>query len=180
MITFLLLNILLFVPRLIQISSEPTLLVNTLLAYPTVLVAGVLFGALGCAIAKNKWHFAFPRGGILISLLLNSIGVVFPMVGRWYLDDPQSTKVCRRAMGVQATIEWAGLLLIFCLGGFLLKDNPYVFQCASLVANLLVFRLIPFSPFGSFGGARVWNWNKAAFAGIAAVTLAIILIVVFL
>lgn len=176
LLSFLWVNMLLFAPALLQLISKPDLLLSTSLAYPSLLLASVLFGGIGCLIAGNTWRFSFPRGGMAVSLLLNSFGSVFPMVGRWYLKSSKATAGDRRAMGIQAIVEWIGMLLLFSLGAFLLKENDFLFQCASLSANLLIYHLIPFMPFGAFGGARVWAWSKAAFALLAVVTIAVIIV----
>lgn len=177
LLSFLWVNLVLFLPGLIRLVTRPGQLIPTLLAYPSVLLAGALLGGIGCLVTRNAWRFSFPRGGALISLFLNTLGVVFPMVGRWYLKESQATAQCRRALGLQAAIEWIGLLLIFSLGAFLLKENAYFYHCAAISANLLVYRLIPFMPFGSFGGARVWAWSKIVFAAFAIVTIALIFLV---
>lgn len=177
--SFLLVNLLLFLPRLLQLTARPDELVNTLLAYPAVLALGAVFGALGCLAARGAWRFSFVRGGLLLTLLLSSFGTVFPMVGRWYLKEPQATKESRRALGVQAMVEWVGMLLLFCLGAFLVQQTAFFYHCAAIAANLLVYRLIPFMPFGSFGGGRVWGWNKAAFAALAVATAALLFVVIF-
>lgn len=81
--SFLCVNLLLFLPRLIQLTAQPEQLLSTALAYLAVLFAGVFFGGIGCLVAGGEWRFAFPRGGALLTLLLNAVGVTFPMVGRW-------------------------------------------------------------------------------------------------
>lgn len=82
LLSFLFVNLLLFLPALIRLADRPDRLIYMLLAYPSVLLAGILFGGIGCLAAGGQWHIAFPRGGALLTLLLNSIGAVFPMVGR--------------------------------------------------------------------------------------------------
>lgn len=177
LLSYLWVNVLLFLPGLIQLTAHPDRLIHTLLAYPFVLLSGVLFGGIGCLAAGDAWRFSFTRGGAAITLLLNSLGTAFPMVGRWYLREPRATKACSRAMGVQAAVEWIGMLLLFALGAFPLKDNEFFYRCAALTANLLIYRMIPFMPFCSFGGARVWSWNKLAFALLAAATVLLVFFV---
>ena len=173
LISFLCVNLLLYLPWLLQLIHQPSRLLDTLLAYPFVLLSGVLFGRLGCFAAGDSWHFLFPRSGMFITLLLNTLGGLFPMVGRWYLKDPQPTHECRRSMGVQATIEWVGMLALFTLGAFLLKGDTFFYRCAALTTNLLFYRILPFMP---FGGGRVWNWNKLVFSVLTMVTFVLIFI----
>lgn len=163
---FLGVNVLLILPGFFLHGRSDVFLF--VLAYLSVLLAGVLFGGLGCLAAGGKWYFAFPRCGTLLTLFMNSIGGVFPMTGRWYPRNPQNTKECRRTMGIQAVVEWMGMILIFALGAFLLKDNLFLYRCATIAASLLVYRVILILP---FGGGRVWNWSKLVFAALAAVTI---------
>lgn len=75
-------------------------------------------------------------------------------------------------MGLEAAFEWVGLMALFALGAYLYKDSGFLYQCAALSANLLVYRVLAFMP---FGGGRVWGWNKAAFAVFAVATAGLIL-----
>ena len=174
LVSFLCMNLFLFLPWLIKLINQPNQFLAALLAYPSVLLVGVLFGGIGCLMTGGSWHFSFPRSGTLLTLLINIFGGLFPMVGRWYLEDPQATKQCRHSMGVQAAIEWAGMMVLFTLGTYLFKENAFLNYCTALTAQLLLYRMLPFLP---FGGGRVWSWNKIVFSSFAIATITLIFIV---
>ncbi len=152
--TFLWVNIVLFTPAFFRFASEPGRIPAYLLAYLLALAAGVL-----------------ARGGALIPPLINAMGGAFPMLGRWYLTDVRATPECRRALGIQAAVEWIGMTGLFALGAFALRANTLLYQSAVFTLNLLLYRLIPVLPFGHFGGTRVWEWSKIVFAILAVSTL---------
>lgn len=175
--SFLLVNLLLFVPGLLRAAGTPGLPVTRLLAYVAVLLVGVIFGGVGAALAGQSWRFGFPRGGALLPIICSAIGGVFPMVGRWYLKNPAPDEPSRRAMGVQATVEWLGLIALLAAYAVFRPGDSFVYQCASIAVNLLLFHVIPFMPFGAFGGARVYAWSKAAYALLAAASVALLFLV---
>ena len=172
---FLCVNLLLFLPRLAWVTRQPGQIALALSAYLFVLAAGILFGGAGCLVAGGRWRVSFPRGGALLTPLLNSVGAVFPMVGHWVPESPQATRESRRALGVQAAVEWVGMLALFALGALLLGGNRFFQLSATFAASLLVYRVLFFMP---FGGGRVWRWSKPVFSVLACISLGLIAVIV--
>ena len=161
---FFLLNALLLVPWLVRLLvSNPAQLLPAFGAMVCVMAAGVVAGGLGCLLAGRRWRFRLVRGGILLSLLLFTLGTFFPVLGRWYPARYEATPGFRRAMGVQATVEWCVYLLLF-VAASLFFDGLFWHVVRSGLFCLLLYHILAFYPLAHFGGGRVWAWNKGVYA----------------
>lgn len=144
-------------------------------AYVAMLLGCVLFGFLGTKFTKERWHFRMNSGGAVISAFATAIGGLYPMIGNWYPEKYEKKKEFKKAMGVVAACEW-GFVIFAALAGFILRKNHVFFAIIASVGTVfLLYRMIVLYPFESYGGNRVYRWNKGVFAAFFAVSGAIIL-----
>ena len=94
------------------------------------------------------------------------------MSANWYPLRYENTPQFRRDMAMPSIASW---LFLFVFGGTVATLWPFL---GLFVQVLLIFRcLILFEPFKSYGGQRVYDWNKAVFGLFAAVSVVLILFV---
>ena len=145
-------------------------------AYATLLAGGVIFGYIGTLFSNYKWKFRLNSCGGVIVALVNMVAV-FPLIGNWYPTKYENTDAFKKAMGLSALCEWLFMLCITIAASTLQSQYilfKYLFQLGSA---FLMFRIIAIYPFESFGGRRVYHWNKWLYSilGILSI-LAIILL----
>lgn len=144
-------------------------------AYVACLLLTAALGFLGTRLSAGRgWRFRHTNGGALVCALVN-LGGAYPMVGNWYPRDYEKTAAFRRDMGRAALAEWAGLLLAFVALAAVRPGGPFFQYAAQVCGMFLIYRLMPLYPFESYGGGRVFRWNRWVFAVMAAATAAALL-----
>lgn len=144
-------------------------------AYAILLVGGVIFGYLGTLCSKRKWQFRLNSCGAIIIVLIN-IGGAFPMIGNWYPNTYENTDTFKRDMGLNALCEWLFMLCITIAAAIFQSQHilfQYLFQLGSA---FLIFRVIAVYPFESFGGRRVYLWNKWLYAVLGILSISVIIL----
>ena len=146
-------NLLLFCIVLLRIQK----IVTALAAYGVILAGGIFIGYFTTMFSKRQWHFRLNNGGGLICALVNFIGV-YPMVGNWYPDRYENTESFRKEMGINGLAGWI-FVLVLSLAPFF---SRHVFaRYVGLISSiLLIYRILAFYPFESFGGGRVYRWKR--------------------
>lgn len=158
-LSYIIFNLIFFMIVAIRFES----FVTALLAMSIILIGAVLAGFMGTLFSKQNWHFRLNNGGFAITLITALSGGILPLVGNWYPDIYQKDLDFKRSLAVVAICKWLFLIGIGSVG-FLPFDLPQVVGFMNFIAsNLLVFYCIPFYPFESFAGGRVWQWNKLAY-----------------
>ena len=170
MLAFVLANALLFPIALLGgTGSAGTLFA----AYLLMLFAWVAGDFVGSRFSGRGWRFRFNNGGGLVCALAN-LGALYPMIGAWYPERYEKTAGFRRDMGITALGGWLAILGITAfsvLGG---ADRAFVRLLGQIGAMFLIYRMLPFYPFESFGGRRVYDWNRWVFGGMALISLAVV------
>lgn len=171
-LSFLLANFLLILPVAGYWRENPRLID---MAFLLVLLFGVISDYIGTKFSTHRsWEFRFNNGGGFICLVIN-LSSVLPMLGNWYPQKYEKTKMFYKDMGITALTGWISLLTlvgILAFGGIHHSFARYVWQIGAI---LLFYRIIPFYPFESFGGRRVYDWNKWIYAVMTIITLAVII-----
>lgn len=183
-LSYLLTNAFLLLIAMLMVANNTFLLPA---AYLTVLLTGILSGLIGTRLSyRRNWKFRFNNGGALICALVH-LGSLFPMVGNWYPEHYEKAREFRRDMGITALTDWITLLIITVLSAFLSVTYQHsggihaFLRCTAQIGTyLLIYRIIPFYPFESFGGRRVLEWNKWIYAGMTLCSLALILLPSFI
>jgi len=158
-VLFALVNAVLFIP--VFMTSRYIHL--ALAIFLSVFIGQVFFGFIGTLFTKRKWRFRFTDGGLIL-LGVVSFGAGFmPMIGNWYPHEYENTPEFRRDMAIVSIASW---LFLFAIG---VVWPPTV----GLVSILLIYRCIFFigDPLKSYGGQRVYDWSRGAFALIMAISV---------
>ncbi len=150
-------------------------LVSTLAAYVLLLAGGVAFAFLGTKFSKRDWVFRHCNGGALVGVFLIPGRSLFPMVGRWYPMQYENTPEFRRDLGLTALTEWLFVLVTTAIAVFSGAASPVVRILGQLGTLFLIFRVITLYPFESYGGLRIYRWNKWVYAAMAACSLAVVI-----
>ncbi|WP_343209618.1 GNAT family N-acetyltransferase [Anaerolentibacter hominis] len=169
---YILLNVLLFLPAFFMRDVQEEL--AAVRAYLTLLCAGTLAGLLVTTFHSRSWSFRMNNGGMLLTILLNMSGGAFPMIGNWYPKRYEKTISFRRDMGLCALAEWLTVLLLTAVPYLAGLDGPYFEALTQFGCIFLIYRILAFYPFESFGGRRVLNWNKGIYGIMAAVSAVLI------
>lgn len=117
-------------------------------------------GFLATLLTKQKWQFRVTWGGLMLSMVISSIGGVLPIIGRFYPDKYLRTPEFKRNMAVEALGEWLGGFLLFAFS-VIWRDTSFIWTVIySYGTSILLYHSIPFFPLGSYGGARIWSFHK--------------------
>ncbi len=135
-----------------------------------VLLGNICFGYIGTLLTKEKWNFRLNSGGAILCILITFLGNVFPLIGNWYPNKYENSSKFRRNMGIVALCEWVYMIGVTILG-ILLKDSyPNFRWLAQVGALFLIYKIIFVYPFESFGGNRVFKWNKGVYVTCAIIS----------
>lgn len=130
--------------------------------------------SIGRKIVGGDWSFVMPEGGLLPSAIVALSGGFYPMLGHWYLSNRENTDDYRRRMAAPIKGAWLLLMVSTLICGILNKMHPF-FSCGlDLGIILIIFYMLPFYPFDTFGGRRLCEHNERTYA--AFVTFSIITI----
>lgn len=134
--------------------------VTMLMAYVSILLMGVIVEFLGSRFSSNRnWKFRLNLGGAVVCAFVNFIGLL-PMIGNWYPKTYEKGKAFASDMGKVAFFGWFALLVLHGVTSIYYVDSLYLKLMYQLSTILLIYHCIPFYPFESYGGRRVYEWNK--------------------
>lgn len=173
--SFMLMNLLLFGVMIAQGNQN---IMAFLAAYVLYLAGGILFGYIGTLFSRRKWHFRFANGGFIVCLLVN-LWAVYPMVGNWYPDQYENTPSFKRDMGMNALLGWIFVLIFTVISVAGSTDFLLLKYTGQIGWMFLFYRMAPIYPFESFGGRRVYTWNKVIY-GVLFIMSAIVIASVYI
>lgn len=157
---FFLANIFLLTPLWIRCFSKGFYeLLWPLLAYLTVLLLFLGGRGLGNFLCGNAGKFRLNNGGSFLSLLLSFWGNTFPMNANWYPETYENTKEFRKKLAKPELLKWA-IFVVVPFVSSLWAEHPYWSILSRLASFFLIFMMIPVYPFESFGGGRVYRYDK--------------------
>lgn len=129
-----------------------------LFVYAMLLLVWMGFGFLGTLLAPDyRWGFRLTNGGGLVCLVVNLFSLL-PLIGNWYPDHYEKNLTFKRNLGVVAFMGWLGLFL--CAVFFSISSYYFSSLGHQIALLLLIYSVLPFYPFESFGGRRVYDWHK--------------------
>lgn len=171
---YLLANALLF---LFSLFSHPQDFPLYFAAYLTLLAGGVVFGYVGTLFSKKQWRYRLNSGGAAMVAFISFIGGVYPMIGNWYPKKYENVKELKKDMGVTALCEWIFILVVTAIA-FLLQPTYIFCKCLAYMGSVfLLNKIITFYPFESYGGQRVYQWNKAVYVVLTVVSALLIVFI---
>jgi len=142
-----------------------------LLGVATVLSIRMAAGYLGTLFSKEDWHFRVTEGGYLIPVVTSFIGGIYLISGNWYPKTYRRGPEFKRSLGLTSFFQWLSLLLMVMLMQTPLGKIEFIDVLASISAMLMVVSALPFYPLASFGGKRLFDWNKGLYALVLALTI---------
>ncbi len=171
-LSFLLSNFLLF---LVVFGSKAQHPASLSAAYLILLAGGIAAGFVGTRFSRRSWKFRHNNAGALTSAFIYLGGGIYPMVGNWYPGHYEKTKKFQRDMGITALSEWVFVLGITVLAFYSSSSHAVVRLLGQIGTFFLIYRMIPFYPFESFGGRRVYRWSKWIYTVMAACSLVVVI-----
>ena len=151
--------------------------VITAAALGFVLLGGIIAGYIGTLFSKRKWKFRMTSGGWVISILVSTlIRNCFPMIGGWYPERYENSSAFKRDMAVTTMFRWAFMLAVPAINLLFGTEAVFMSFASAFASFFLIIKCIPIPTFDSFGGWRVFAWNKAAFGLFAAISILLVFV----
>lgn len=168
-------NLLLALPMWILLfQKNAALLLPYGAAYLTLLVLILLTRCIGGLCSGEKYHFRLNNGGGLLTAFLSYWGNLFPMNANWYPVSYRDTDEFRRKLALPELVKWAFFLFLPLLA---FTTNIYLNALASLSCVFLVFLILPFYPFETYGAGRIYRYKKGLWFMTAVITIAQLIVV---
>lgn len=170
--SYLLINLLMF---LIILMVNPQNTLDFLTAYMIYFVGSIGASYVGTLFSKRGWKFRLNNGGLLMCALINLIGI-YPMIGNWYPEHYEKTKDFRRDMGITALCGWIFVLALTAIPVFFATEHIIFGYTYRLGLVFLIYRIFAIYPFESFGGKRLYEWNKGIYLVMSALSVAVLVV----
>jgi hypothetical protein len=134
----------------------------------------------GLSVRHRVWEAAFPLSAgvaLMLGWFLPAPGSVYPRGAAWRYRDLLSKLGPTAFAGASAVLLYAWVAWALLRFGGPPPDVASWLGFARAAGRMLALFevLLPFSIFVSFGGRRVWDWNRAAWAVLAVATLGLLL-----
>ncbi|NLG02715.1 MAG: GNAT family N-acetyltransferase [Clostridia bacterium] len=146
-------------------TSNPWWNLLAALFFLLVITMGETLGklAVGKTMIKKSWNFIMPQGGLVPSFIVALLGGFYPMLGHWYLTKRENTKEYYKCMAAPAAGAWILLMVANIICQIYRNAHPFFAATTDLGIVLQIAYMLPFYPFNTFGGKRVWENNKATY-----------------
>ena len=145
-----------------------------ILSYIGLLASGVAVSYLGILFSKRKWKFRINSCGAVVVAFIN-IGAAYPLIGNWYPEKYENTKEFKRDMGIPALFEWIFLLVILVGSKIMMPQHIFFKYLIQIVMTFIFYRILAVYPFESFGGGRVYRWNKFLYLMMSIISIILIM-----
>ncbi|MCF8020306.1 MAG: hypothetical protein K9L62_13025 [Vallitaleaceae bacterium] len=136
----------------------------------------VVFGYIGTRLSNEKWSYRVNDGGFFIPTMASIFGGAYYISGNWYPSEYRRDQEFRSALGKTALLQWISVFLLVLIGRTSLANIEFVDAVVTLGRILLAISVIPFYPMASFGGERIFNWNKWVYGIVVLITVLEILL----
>ena len=162
-LSYVLINLALAAPLSLVVGDAASFFAALLLVF----LGSILTGYVGTLFSRRQWRFRLVSGGALVCLALSILNTPFrafvPVVGNWYPTRYENTRAFQRDMAINAISVWVFLLLLSASAAVLGDAGRVVAYLSGIASVLLLFRCVPLAPIGSYGGARVFAYNRVIF-----------------
>jgi hypothetical protein len=135
----------------------------------------------GLSVRHRVWEAAFPLSAgvaLMLGWFLPAPGSVYPRGAAWRYRDLLSKLGPTAFAGTSAVLIFAWsvwALLRFGWSSPEIATGLHATYAAGMPLVLLEV-LLPFFPFASFNGRRIWDWSRPAWGVLAAAALALLLV----
>lgn len=172
---FLFANMLLALPMwILLLLKNSALVLPYMSAYLTLLVLILLTRYVGALWSGEKYHFRLNNGGGLLTAFLSYWGNLFPMNANWYPQTYRNTDEFRKKLALPELLKWIIFLFLPLLA---FTNNTYFNALASLSCVFLIFLIIPFYPFETYGAGRIYRYKKGLWLLTTVITIAQLMLV---
>jgi ribosomal protein S18 acetylase RimI-like enzyme len=135
----------------------------------------------GLPVRHRVWESTFPLSlGVALALgvFLPAPGSVYPRQDTWHYRDLVAKLGPMAFAGASAVLVFAWTVWVLARFGGLSPEVARWLSTAHRASLMLAAFdvLLPFSPFVSFDGRRVWDWNQAAWGVLAIAALGLLLV----
>lgn len=151
---FIILNFILTLPLWIITTKN---LLYSLVDFILILLLFVGLRYIGNFFNKDKWKFRINNGGGLITIIVSIFGNFFPMNANLYPKKYDKTIELKKRLAIPELVKWIGFSLLVLL---IFTQNLISSSLGKIASSYLIFMIIPFYPFESFGEGRIYNYNK--------------------
>lgn len=145
-----------------------------IVSYIGLLASGVAVSYLGLLFSKRKWKFRVNSCGAVVVAFIN-IGAAYPLIGNWYPESYENTEEFKRDMGIPALFEWIFLLVVTLVSIIMMPQHILFKYLSQIGSTLVIYRILAVYPFESYGGARVYRWNKVLYLIMSIISLILIM-----
>lgn len=151
-------------------------MVSFLTAYLLLLLGQAAVGGMMTILCKGKWKFRMNNGGAGIAAIVNVLSGIFPMCGGWYPPSYEKGSGVKKELGMVEMSEWIFLLLVTAASVRLGAVGMIFYDAAWIGGILLLYRILAVYPFEGFGGRRVYEWNRAVYGILTALSLLVMFV----
>jgi len=167
-LNYLIYTILILMPTL-MFGLERTFYVIGSLVF--VIGIRIIAGYIGTLFSKEDWYFRVTDGGYFIPVIASFFGGIYLISGNWYPRIYRKETGFNRSLGLTALAQWISLFFIVMINRTLLGDIKIIDSMAMMSVILMIISIIPLYPVATFGGKRIYDWNKWIFGIVVLFTI---------
>ena len=168
---YLILTALLLSPRFINGIENALYIIGAITA---VIMIRIAFGYIGTLFSNENWHFRVCDGGYIIPFIASFFNGIFLISGNWYPEVYRKEPDFKRSLGFTALAQWISLLSILLITKTQLGQTEFLRTMAEMSSFIMMISIVPFYPLASFGGKRIFEWNKLLYITAAFISLYIV------
>lgn len=154
---YLILTALLLSPRFIHGIENALDIIAPITA---IILIRIAFGYLGTLFSNENWHFRVCDGGYIIPFIASFFNGIFLISGNWYPEIYRKEPDFNRSLGLTAFAQWFSLITIILIIKTQFDQTQFLGTMAEMSAFIMMISIVPFYPLASFGGKRIFEWNK--------------------
>lgn len=133
------------------------------------------FGWLGTLETKARWEVRRPHDGLPLYLAIALTGGLLPLVVSWHpVEDTFDTSQYYHLLARSSLAGWVWVLATAVFSFSLVAGGSFVRGMQHLVVMLLIYRVLAFFPFESYGGKRVYDSSLWLYGLMVALSLPLI------
>lgn len=163
-------SISLLLPLLIIYRTEVFYL---FLSLSLLLLIRIAFGFIGTRFSKEDWRFRVIDGGYFIPLIASLFGGIYLVSGNWYPITYKKTSDFKRSLGLTSLFQWVSLIVMNLLQYSPIGHFTIVKSISDLSEVFIILCIIPLYPLSSFGGERLFKWNKVLYMFVFLLSIAL-------
>ncbi|PTV98389.1 ribosomal protein S18 acetylase RimI-like enzyme [Halanaerobium saccharolyticum] len=129
-------------------------------AIAAIIVIRIAFGYLGTLFSKENWHFRVCDGGYIIPFIASFFNGIFLISGNWYPEVYRKESDFKRSLGFTALAQWISLITIILITKTQLGQTQFLGIMGEMSVFIMMISIVPLYPLASFGGKRIFEWNK--------------------